>query len=509
MPSADASNLGKIVEYVGSTTAEYTNGFFYKCTYDGSVYKWEQKAVQECETIQLDAMPTASVDRIGTIVQYTGTTTSEYKKGYFYECVLDGADYKWEEREVQRNEVIQFSVMPIASSDTAGAIVQYIGASTSDYTNGHFYECEHDGSTYIWREKEVQDSEQIQFNAMPAASAALEGVIIQYTGTSTSDYINGYFYECVYDGSNHVWENKPVQQTEVIQFTTMPAASMDLVGKIGQYIGASGGSYVNGYFYECVADTSVTPTVYSWVRKNVQPQGSAASGHEILDNDGTAMTTRDSLQFAGDFETSDNQTDERTVVAPHELTGDEWNQVINKTPEPINVTTNGHEIQDSTGSGLTQRDVLKFAGDFGADDDNANSATVITPHEMTNAEWNEVISKDPAVNTDGVIIDIRGNEYVIGKYIQADGKTQPLYQKTYTFGAADSSGSKTLDSTFGVDKSLVAGNGTKHYSSGDIDIIPNLFTCRSNSLIFSYDSGDSFASGYANIQYTKTTDTPI
>lgn len=399
MPSADASNLGKIVEYVGSTTAEYTNGFFYECTYDGSVYKWEQKAVQECETIQLDAMPTASVDRIGTIVQYTGTTTSEYKKGYFYECVLDGADYKWEEREVQRNEVIQFSVMPIASADTDGAIVQYTGASTSDYTNG--------------------------------------------------------------------------------------------------------------YFYECVADTSVNPTVYSWVRKNVQPQGSAASGHEILDNDGTAMTTRDSLQFAGDLETRDNQTNERTVVAPHELTGDEWNQVIYKTPEPINVTTNGHEIQDSTGSDLPQRDVLKFAGDFGADDDSANSETVITPHEMTNAEWNEVISKDPAVNTDGVIIDIRGNEYVIGKYIQADGKTQPLYQKTYTFGAADSSGSKTLDSTFGVDKSLVAGNGTKHYSSGDIDIIPNRFTCRSNSLIFSYDSGDSFASGYANIQYTKTTDTPI
>ena len=31
MPIASASNLGKVIQYVGTTDANYTNGYFYKC----------------------------------------------------------------------------------------------------------------------------------------------------------------------------------------------------------------------------------------------------------------------------------------------------------------------------------------------------------------------------------------------------------------------------------------------------------------------------------------------
>ena len=55
------------------------------------------------ETIQYSTMPTASVDNLGKIVQYTGTTTTTapiYTNGHFYKCVSDGAvtpTYSWEE----------------------------------------------------------------------------------------------------------------------------------------------------------------------------------------------------------------------------------------------------------------------------------------------------------------------------------------------------------------------------------------------------------------------------
>ena len=54
-----------------------------------------------------------------------------------------------------------------------------------------------------------------------------------------------------------------------IQVDTMPIASVNELGKIYEFIGSTG-TYVNGYFYECVSDGEPTPT-YSWVQKNVQP----------------------------------------------------------------------------------------------------------------------------------------------------------------------------------------------------------------------------------------------
>lgn len=49
MPVASASELGKIYQFVGTTSASYTNGYFYKCVSDGqnpATYSWEQTDVQ-------------------------------------------------------------------------------------------------------------------------------------------------------------------------------------------------------------------------------------------------------------------------------------------------------------------------------------------------------------------------------------------------------------------------------------------------------------------------------
>ena len=104
MPTATADNSGAIVQYVGATNANYINGYFYKCVSDGGVtpaYSWEKVQVSDGgDTIQVETLPTASASEVGNIYEFVGTTTANYINGRFYRCVSDGAStptYTWEE----------------------------------------------------------------------------------------------------------------------------------------------------------------------------------------------------------------------------------------------------------------------------------------------------------------------------------------------------------------------------------------------------------------------------
>lgn len=46
LPTASAANLNKIYQYIGTTDANYTNGYFYKCVNDNGTYKWIEVTVQ-------------------------------------------------------------------------------------------------------------------------------------------------------------------------------------------------------------------------------------------------------------------------------------------------------------------------------------------------------------------------------------------------------------------------------------------------------------------------------
>ena len=37
--------------------------------------------------------------------------------------------------------ISQYTVLPVASATNVGDVVQYVGASSQDYTNGYFYKC--------------------------------------------------------------------------------------------------------------------------------------------------------------------------------------------------------------------------------------------------------------------------------------------------------------------------------------------------------------------------------
>jgi len=162
LPQASASTVGMILQYTGADTSTLTNGYWYKCEAQGTspeTYAWVNKPVMEVDDLMKDVLPTASADELGNIYMYTGATTSELQKGFFYECVRDGQNYEWLNIRVQAGggQTIQYTVMPTASVETLGKVLQYTGATTSNYTHNHWYECKskiESGSTvYYWDEQ--------------------------------------------------------------------------------------------------------------------------------------------------------------------------------------------------------------------------------------------------------------------------------------------------------------------------------------------------------------------
>ena len=73
MPTAEAKYEGQIVQFVGTTDASYTNGYFYKCVSDGqnpATYSWENIGVQE-----VDALP-SQTGQSGKFLTTDGTDAS-------------------------------------------------------------------------------------------------------------------------------------------------------------------------------------------------------------------------------------------------------------------------------------------------------------------------------------------------------------------------------------------------------------------------------------------------
>lgn len=258
MPEASASNLGSIIQYVGESTNDYTKGHFYECIYEEGNkendteggYSWSRRYVQPSTTVdrfisansthpvqaqaisaaldtkqakmQYDELPEASEDYLDKIVQYIGVTDDGIINGHFYKCVSDGEQdptYSWEEAEVQTpsagsgGDTIQYSTMPTTSADNLGHIVQYTGTTTASYTNGYFYICVSDGEstpTYSWERINVQPASASgsanQFEQEADITASDDGKVMQYIGTTNADetLINGHFYKIVYRSASCV-----------------------------------------------------------------------------------------------------------------------------------------------------------------------------------------------------------------------------------------------------------------------------------------------------------------
>lgn len=181
---------------------------------------------------------------------------------------------------------LQKPVMPEAVAGLVGKVYQYIGDTTTNYVKGYFYECIEDETnpgTYEWEEIQVQPEELpiIQVDIMPAPDETWDGRIIHYVGITTEFYTRGYFYECVYDSVDDLynWINIDVQPVDlpVIQVWTIPTADSSWNERVVQYVGDTDANYHKGYFYECV-ETGIAGT-YEWININVQA-GSGGGGSD-------------------------------------------------------------------------------------------------------------------------------------------------------------------------------------------------------------------------------------
>ena len=79
-----------------------------------------------------------------------------------------------------------------------------------------------------------------------------------------------------YEGLSHTIDKIDQIKQDIIQVTELPTASEDELNKIYQFTGETTADYTNGYFYKCISDGAVTPT-YSWENIPVQAGGEAIS----------------------------------------------------------------------------------------------------------------------------------------------------------------------------------------------------------------------------------------
>ena len=120
----------------------------------------DNKLVAENEvTKAVDTMPTASADLVGKVVQYVGETTSSYRNGSYYKCVSNGqtpATYSW---QIFNETVRILTTMPNPTSTSeAWGVVQYMGSNTGTYRKGYFYTIDYVNGVRSWVNLKVQPS---------------------------------------------------------------------------------------------------------------------------------------------------------------------------------------------------------------------------------------------------------------------------------------------------------------------------------------------------------------
>ena len=129
---------------------------------------------------QFSNMPNPSASNLGFIYQYTGASGT-YETNMFYRCIYDYplGEYRWEEVIFHATVTVDSELSSVSTNPVQNMVVKAAIDTKQD---------------------------KIQYTTMPSAQDNL-GHIVQYTGVTTANYLNGYFYKAVYDSKNdtYVW----------------------------------------------------------------------------------------------------------------------------------------------------------------------------------------------------------------------------------------------------------------------------------------------------------------
>lgn len=279
---------------------------------------------------QVSTMPTAGADELGNIYQFTGTTDANYTNGYFYKCVSDGQDpatYSWTRVDVQpagatytagtgidiTSGVISVAAPTLVNSATAsgnlvignlatdngcsGATVLGNSASVVDRFSG--------GSVVIGSGSNASGGNNIAVGEN-AHSTGANGIAIGYASTASASRAiqfgsggtnsdantfkvanaNGNFEIMSADGTI------PADRlTHAInKYSTMPTAASTNEGWIVQFTGTTDSTYTHGYLYECKAQ-GTDPETYAWEEVSFGGGSSYTAGTGIdITNDVISVT---------------------------------------------------------------------------------------------------------------------------------------------------------------------------------------------------------------------------
>ena len=273
LPEITEENAGEVSQYIGETTEDFTENYFYKAIYDSENPEnshWERVSVQPetdltpvWEAIEaLDDKVDEKVEELNQKIEETAQELDEKKvtktddplriygtddegKQTTYDIdvlgLVDDVMVKNTEDEeyatVVDNEVAyidlskkvdHYNVLPEATIERLGQIAQYIGETTDSYIHGLFYEAALlENPEEVWFETNVDPASSVEFNE----NTFLENLqptehiiyMLTYVADESKWYYNGQevdpaFYGVTYDsefienGSNFRIEYIPSEE---------------------------------------------------------------------------------------------------------------------------------------------------------------------------------------------------------------------------------------------------------------------------------------------------------
>lgn len=230
--------------------------------------------------LRATTMPTITASMLGKVVQYVGASDSNYKQGWNYVAVSDGAaepTYSW--RALMDSAPTNGSNNPV----TSNGIYRYTpfrrGTAGSSALGGN--QCTADGGYSIAYGFKANAPQPISFAFGDNVTANATGMtaIGRYNNSRTGDLFNVGNGTATNARSNIVEVNATslnvngdIQKNGVslpTPYTTMPTITESMLGQIAQYVGTTDVNYTQGWFYIASSDGAAEPT-YSWVHLPTQ-----------------------------------------------------------------------------------------------------------------------------------------------------------------------------------------------------------------------------------------------
>lgn len=255
IPTAAASEVNKIYEYIGTTTNDYINGYFYKCigvdkektnlAPNGNYYIYKYP----CSTGSYNTryFYIYSDKKVCTCAEYVYSTDYRNLLGLCESYDGTSSMASFSTRNYTSN-VYPFNKYPSSGSsyltDTGYYIWTQNTGEAPSYNNELYnynvtldvpdFETKEEAYAYLLEPDLVYIWERIDVQPQPVIPE-IPVTDVQVNGTSV-----------VNDGVAEV-------ETQIIQVETMPNADTSAAGKIYQYVGTTTNDYVNGYFYKRVS----------------------------------------------------------------------------------------------------------------------------------------------------------------------------------------------------------------------------------------------------------------